>query len=921
MYHSKLACIFILLMFCISSRAQDKKLISGNFVNYSFSRFVSQVEAASGYHFFYEDKDVDSIVINIEISHASINEVLEKVFENTNLHYAVDSMNRIFINKYFSIKTTLPAGFFDNNYTATDTLENFVINVTDQSKTATLNISPENKLFTIGIKTHDANGKATVAGYIRDSKTGEAIAGATVSADTLGIGVSTDQYGYYSITLPKGYYVFKISSAGKQDTRRQIQLYANGKLNIDMQDYVATLKNVIVSSEKRSNTLSTQMGVSNLSIVAIKQMPAVLGETDIIKAILALPGVASVGEASTGFNVRGGSSDQNLILFGDATIYNPSHLFGFFSAFNPDDVSNVELYKSSIPEQYGGRLSSVLDISLRDGNSNKWVGDAGIGPLTSRLTIEGPIKKNKTSMIASVRTTYSDWLLHALPNNEYNKSNADFYDASIHITHIINDKNTIYLSGYTSDDKFNLNNDTTYEYSNRNANLKWKHIFNNKLHDVVTAAFDQYKYSVSSTQNPVNAFNLGFNIKQSSFKADFNYTPDYKNKIDFGLTSIYYKLDPGSLEPFGERSLVLPNIVPSEQALESALYAGDEYTVNSKLSLNGGIHYSMYDYLGPHSENTYVPGIPRDTTTITGSTYYSVGKVIKTYQKPEVRVSARYLLSKTSSLKLSYNTTAQYIHMLSNTTEISPTDIWKLSDPFIKPQEGTQYSFGYYRDFKKGTIQTSVEVYYKQIDNYLDYKNGAVLLLNSHIETDVINSEGKAYGTEFLIKKTTGKLNGWLSYTYSRTFLRTDDPLAGQPVNDGNYYPADFDKPNNVNLIANYRFSHRYSISGNVVYSTGRPITLPLAVFTADGAAALYYSQRNEYRVPDYFRCDLSVNIDGNHKVKQRLHGSWSFGVYNLTARQNVYSIYFTNVNGKVQGYQLSIFGTAIPFVTFNLKF
>jgi hypothetical protein len=817
----------------------------------------------------------------------------------------------------------LPQNYFDDNYVSTDTaVQTSIPELAEQKGNINVGITAENKLYVFGVPgAGPVNGKATIAGYVKDYKNGEAIGNATVYVDSLNIGVTADRYGYYSITLPKGNYVVRISSAGKENTTRKIQLNANAKMNVELYDYVAELKDVVVSSEKKSNTLSTQMGANNLSIQSIKQLPSVLGETDIIKAVLTLPGVTSVGEASNGFNVRGGATDENLILYGDATIYNPSHLFGFFSAFDPDDVSNVELYKSSLPEKYGGRLASVLDIGLKDGNNKVWTGNAGIGPLTSKFTIEGPIKKNKTSIIASGRTTYSDWLLHSLKNNAYNKSNADFYDGSIHITHIANDKNTFYLTGYISNDRFTLNSDTLYTYSSKNLNAKWKHIFSNKFNGSLTLAYDDYQYSISSTENPVNAFDLGFKIQQASARADFNYNPNYKNKINFGFTSLFYKLNPGSFTPSDAQSLVSPNILPSEQALESSIYAGDNFTVNSKLSVDGGIHYSIFNYLGPHSVNSYLPGLPKDTSTIAGSQYYTSGKIIKTYSYPEVRVSTRYLLSDQSSIKASFNTTAQYIHMLSNTISVSPTDIWKLSDPNIKPTLGRQLSLGYYQNFKTSSIETSVEVYYKQIDNYLDYKNGASLLLNSHIETDVIDTKGKAYGAEFLLKKTLGKLNGWLSYTYSRTFLKTSDTLAGEVINKGNYYPADFDKPHSVNFNGNYRFSHRYSVSANIVYSTGRPITLPLAVFNNGGAEALFYSQRNEYRIPDYFRCDVSMNLEGNHKVHQKIHASWSLGVYNLTARQNAYSVYFTNVNGKIQGYKLSILGTAIPFVTLNLKF
>ena len=404
-------------------------------------------------------------------------------------------------------------------------------------------------------------------------------------------------------------------------------------------------------------------------------------------------------------------------------------------------------------------------------------------------------------------------------------------------------------------------------------------------------------------------------------KADFYYAPNLNHKISFGISSIYYLLHPGYFQSLGHQSFVSQNIVPKEQALESAFYLGDEYTLNSKLTINGGIRYSIYNYLGPHDIYDYTPGQSRSVNTIMDTISYKSGKVIKTYQSPEIRLSMRYALSESTSLKVSYNTLSQNIHRMSNSTAIAPTDIWKLSDPNIKPQFGEQYSIGLFKNFKANTIETSIEVYYKNIRNYLDYKSGASLVLNHHLETEVINSKGKVYGIELLIKKNTGKLNGWLSYTFSRTFLKTDDALAPQPVNNGDYYPADFDKPHTVNCIGNYRFSHRISISGNIVYSTGRPITLPLAVFNIGGGSSLYYSQRNQYRIPDYFRSDISFILEGNHKIKQLFHGSWSFGVYNLTARQNVYSAYFVNENGSVKGYQLSIFGTAIPFITYNLKF
>jgi len=662
------------------------------------------------------------------------------------------------------------------------------------------------------------------------------------------------------------------------------------------------------------------MGMDQLKMNAVKQIPAVLGEVDVLRAVLSLPGVKSVGEASTGLNVRGGATDQNLILFNGMNVYNPSHLFGFFSAFDGDVIKDVSLYKSSIPAKYGGRISSVLDITSLDGNDKKIGGSAGIGPLTSKVTLEGPIINSKTTFVAGVRATYSDWILKLLPE-EYSNSSASFHDATLHINHKLNDKNTIYANGYLSGDKFRLNSDTTYQYHNKNANINWKHIFNNRFYGVLSAGIDHYDYNVAFEGDSVSAADLDFAINQYKANLDFSYFLSNKHKLSFGLSSIYYHVNSGTLDPIGKQSLVIADTLETEQALESAVYLSDNFNVSSKFSIDAGLRFSYYNYLGPKHINTYAPGLPKTLDNIISTDFYSKGKNIRTYMYPEYRLSARYLLPGNTSIKASVNSLSQYIHMLTNSTTISPTDVWKLADPNIKPQQGTQVSLGLYKNFKNNTIETSVEVYYKWFSNYLDYRSGAVLVMNHHIETDVINTDGTAYGIELLLKKPTGKLNGWVSYTYSRSLLKQNDPYAGEKINKGMEYPSNFDQPNNINFIGNYRLTHRFSFSLNFTYSTGRPITLPIAEYDYAGSVRVLYSERNAYRVPDYFRSDFSMNLEGNHKVHQKTHNSWTLGIYNLTGRKNAYSVYFISQNGGIQGYKLSIFGTAVPFITYNIRF
>jgi len=922
----KYVVLILLFMFSgfltMAQKTNEMPRITGDFKQLTVFQFVQQLEKQTSYRFFYDTAQLDSIVIDISVKDQPLDKVLQLAFANTTLGFAIDSHKNLFISKGLVVQTELPKYFFGSSksYIAKAEQEDTVKDYQQNIKKAELNIL-ENKINGIGDKSaSNTKGAVTLAGYIRDNKTGEPIIGASVIVESTKAGVITDQYGYYSIVLPTGRHTLNIQSIGMRDTRRKVMVYSDGKLNIDMQSQVLTLKKVIVSAEKARNVKGMQMGLQKLDIKTIKQVPVAFGEGDLLRVILTMPGVKSVGEASTGLNVRGGSADQNLILLNDATIYNPSHFFGLFSAFNPEVVKDVELYKASIPAKYGGRLSSVLEVNTREGNKKDFTGSAGIGLLTSRLNIEGPLVKDKSSFVIGGRTTYANWLLNLLPD-QYKKSKASFYDLNLNISHQINKKNNLYITGYLSKDRFNLNNDTTYDYGNENISVKWKHDFNNKLYSTVTGGHDRYQYNISSEENPINAYKLSFNVNQTYFKLHFNYFASAKHTFEFGLSTLYYKLHPGLYQPLGDSSLVVRDEVNAEQALESAIYASDKYNITSAFSIEGGIRYSMFNYLGPQSVNNYPTGVPKTEDNIVSTTTYSNGKFIKTYQGPELRLAGRYTLTEDASLKIGYNSQRQYIHVLSNTAAIAPTDIWKLSDPNIKPQYGDQYSLGFYRNFKSNTIETSVEVYYKSIKDYLDYKSGATLVMNHHIETDVINTKGKAYGIELLIKKLTGKLNGWLSYTYSRTLLKMDDPSAGELINKGNYYPANYDIPHSVTAIGNYRVSHRFSLSLNATYSTGRPITLPIGKFMYGGTERTLYSDRNAYRIPDYFRTDFSMNIDGNHKIHQKTHNSWTLGVYNLTGRKNPYSVYYVSENGVVNGYKLSIFGSAIPYINFNIRF
>jgi len=911
-----LLCI-LLVGTILSGYCQQEQLFRVEFSNQPFLKLVEDLEQKSNYRFFFNPTVVDSLTVTVSASNKTISEILDEVFRSSNFRYAIDQNQYIYITLQEPILTDLPSDFFTGVGSSSDSLKRRINN----SRFEEAEKVKVEKLTTIGVRGATNKSTASIAGYVRNSKSGEPVIGASVLIETPLIGVATDPNGYYSITLPKGTHQLKIRSIGMKSLQRSVLLHSDGKLNIEMEEDVLPLKEVVIESERDELVLGMQMGLEKIDMKTLKQIPLALGEADVLKAILTLPGVQSVGEGTVGFNVRGGATDQNLILFNDAAIYNPSHLFGFFSAFNPDLLNNVELYKSGIPAEYGGRISSVLDVTTREGNKKKWAGSGGISPITGRFALEGPIIKDKCSFLLGGRSTYSDWLLRQIPSNALKNSEASFYDLNLNISHEINNKNSIYLSGYLSRDRFKLQSDTAYSYSNQALSAKWRHIFSNRLFAVFSGNFSGYNYTISSANNPVNAFDLSYSIKQVQGKVDFNYFMNAKHTINFGASIIRYQLAPGTLTPGRDESLIIPDALQEEQAIESAVYIGDNFEINPNLSLYAGLRYSFFQNNGPHDLFIYQPGSPKDVTSIIDTVSYTSGQNLSRAGGPEVRVSVRYRLATNASIKVSYNRTRQYIQMLSNTTAIAPTDIWKLSDPYIKPLIGDQISAGFYHNSKRTSFETSVEAYYKVMKNFLDYKGGAELILNHHIETDVLNAEGRAYGAEFMIRKSSGKLNGWLSYTYSRSLLKTEGDFDSETINRGEYYPSNYDKPHAVNFIGNYKFNRRFSFSLNVVYSTGRPITFPISKYTIDGAERLLYSDRNQFRIPDYFRTDFSFNLEGSHKMKKLAHSSWNFSVYNLTGRRNAYSIYFTTENGVVKGYKLSIFGSPIPTITYNFKF
>ncbi len=918
----KISWFSILLLCAHPIFGQQKDIfITENFHNISLAEMASKIETITAYRFYSNPGILDSLEVNFDAINQPVSSVLENVFDGTDYHFTIVSYS-IIITVGREIQPGLPSGFFDVNSDAPVQFDISALSFNEgESGDEIIEVSIENKIIEIGNKNSFVEGKVVnLAGTVKEELNGEPIVGAIVYQEEPRIGVVTDAFGYYNIALPQGAHTLQIRSVGLKETKREVMLFTEGTLNIEMIRDIIGLKEVIVKAERSINITGVQMGIEKMGISDMKQVPTVLGERDIAKIALTLPGVQSVGEGASGFNVRGGAADQNLVTMNDAIMYNPSHFFGFFSVFNPDIVKSATLMKAGIPAQYGGRASSIFEVKSRDGNKKKFGGQGGISPVTARLTLEGPIIKDKTSFIIGGRSTYSNWLLEQVPDANIKNSSASFYDVTAKISHDAGDKDAIYLSSYFSNDDFRLFSDSLYQYQNYNAVLQWRHQYSNKLVSVFTGSYSGYNYSVSQKNDSLRAFDFQYNLASANLKLDFSYFPTSQNELNFGISSVIYNLDPGKLIPGDEDSEIAPIILESEQGIENAVYFGDNFNIN-EFSIYAGLRYSHYSYLGPKTVNTYVDGLPRTPSNTKDAIVYNNNEIIKTYHGPEYRFSARYNLNSISSIKASFSRMRQYIHMLTNTAAISPTDTWKLSDQFIKPQVSDQVSLGYYRNLRNNTIESYVEVYYKQVQDILEYKGGARLLLNKQIETDLLNGLNKSYGVEILLKKSSGRLNGWISYTYARSFNKVEGEFPGETINEGEYFPANYDKPHSLNVIANYKFNRRINISSSFVYSTGRPITFPVARYTLGNSERLFYSNRNEFRIPDYIRLDVSLQLEGNHKVKKLAHSSWSFSVYNLLGRNNVYSIYFIAEEGQVQGYKLSVFGSAIPTITYNFQF
>jgi hypothetical protein len=904
-----------------NAQQADTINISCNFVNTILTDAITEIEVSHAVKFFFRHEWTDSLKITLSAHNMSLDDFLNITVQGTSLHYYIDTPPAkvyLFPGKMdirILPKFNLPTA------NENDTMVSLQKQISEAEEKYMKGRRPDMmETIVIGRSNVSAGSKkATINGKISDLQTGEPLLGATLFIQELNIGSASDANGLLSITLNPGKYHASFQCLGMANKKCLLDVRSSGFFNIALDKEVTSIDEVIVTAEKKYNKAAT-LGMEYISLKAVKELPGLMGERDVLKVSQLLPGVVSVNEVSGGINVRGGNADQNLFYINDIPILNTSHVFGFFSAINPTLVKDFVIYKGQIPVEYGGRLSSIFKIETRKGNKKKFFTQGGISPVSANAEVEVPLFKDKCSLVLSARSSYSDWILKRLKDPALRNSSSNFYDFAGSVDYELNNKNKLFIFSYGSKDNFNYNQEIEYEYANLGTSLNFLHRFTPNLKSEVSFSNSDYTFSNADRTNESNSYKHSYDLDQVGLKANLYWSINEKHTITIGSNLIDYNLDRGTVSPLLPESEVKINDLGTEHGMESALYIDEKYNIIRWLNIYGGVRYSSYQGLGPKKVVQYSPNTAYDEKNIIDTISFGDGDRFINYHHPEFRFAVELNTGPHSSLKFSYTEMSQYLFMLSNTISIAPSDQWKLVDNYIKPPRSKQISSGYYIEFPALALSLSTEVYYKISQNIVEYKDGANFLSGINIETEILQGKQEAYGCEFMLSKTGGRLNGWLSYAYSRSKITVNGYYPWQKINNGETYPSNYDKPHVLNLVGNLHANRRFIFSSNLSYSSGRPNTMPQEIYYIDGSRYVEYSKRNDYRIPDYFRLDLSLTFEGNLKVKKPFHSSWMFSVYNATGRKNANSIYFNSVDGKILGYKYSIIGTRLYTITWNFK-
>jgi hypothetical protein len=890
-------CLILLPIFLSAQTVADLK-ITANFQGTPLKSALEKIESDYSIRLYFQEEQLPSKTISASFEEASIDVVMSELLSGSDLGYFAYRDFSIIIAPWVTIQEVYSADY----YQALE--ENLNEDDDDREK---------RKQLVIGdIKELKPSGTAKIKGTVLYKR--EPVIGATILWTDLGEGTATDENGVFEMELPTGKHEILIQYIGYQDFMKTVVIYSDGEMTVKMRDDAVNLAEVVVEAESAdANVDNVQIGVAKLDVEQIKKLPTFMGEADVVKSLLLQPGVSTIGEGATGFNVRGGQVDQNLVMQDESFIFNASHALGFFSTFNTDLIKDVSLYKGNIPAQYGGRIASVLDVELKTGSFQDYKIKGGVGPVSSRISAEGPIVKDKTAFIAGFRSTYSDWVLSQFKLQEVKNSSAFFYDANLRITQKVGEKSTLILSGYASDDEFRYNNQFGFDYSTWIAALNLKTIHNDRLYSKLSLSTSEYK-STQFDFEGIDASALDNSLKYYKIKEHITYNTENGMKIDMGLSSIFYDVNPGDIRPWGEFSETIPSTLENEKGLESAIFANAEWDITPALQVSGGLRFMHYAFVGPKTIFEYENGIP-DTEGIVDS--ISATGFIDNFISLEPRFSARYRINATTSVKLGYSRTSQFINQIANTDSPTPTSQWQLSREHIEPFRSHNFSLGVFKNFKDNIWETSAEVFYRNIDALFDYKDFAILIMNDNLETELLEGQGRAYGFEMSVKKKRGLWHGDLAYTFSRSQRMVEG------INRGTWYSSNFDKPHDFSLVLNYQPNQRHTFTMNFSYSTGRPTTPPFGNYkTERGAVVPIYANRNQIRIPDYHRLDIAYTIGQGYKKDQKFKTSWTISVYNVYGRENAFSVFFSQAAfQQAQANQLAILGSAFPALTFNFEF
>ncbi len=887
-----LTCLFSSI---VKSQTLDEITIDGNFRNVPLVSFFDTLEMRYHVKVYYKRAWVERYNLNTSFSNNPLIGALNSIFVNHDLTYESFQDNSIMV--------------FPRRL---DTRSNF--EGVDQT-------------LVIGDPVNKGRYKsAVINGKVVDGKTGEPLTGAIVYNMKLDKGATTGGNGAFSLELPAGEHMLKVTFMGFEPSDRKVNLIESGEVEFELFEESHSIGEVLVVADEFSSS-RTQMSMVQMSSIEMKTLPLLMGERDVLKSIVMLPGIQSVSELSSGFNVRGGNSDQNLVLLDGSPVFNTSHLFGFLSMMNPDVVKDLSIFKGGLPARYGERVSSVMEVVMKEGNTEHVKAYGGLGIINSRLAVDGPLTKDKKlTLIAGGRMSYTDWVLKQVPDPDISNSVTNFYDVSGKLSYKFDKNNWLNFMGYASDDEFSTSSQSINNYGNLLFNLESHNNYGEKLIGEANFSFSDYSFRLTDFDNgnDLGAYYLDNSIRYNSFKYNLAWHPDPTHNVQSGLNAIYYINNPGKVTPVNETTVISEEELDTERAMEAAVYLSDEFDLLPDLTVNVGMRYSWFALMGDETVYLYGNEEPKSASSVIDSLIFGKGEIVKSYGGIEPRISFNWETSSGYSWKLSYQRTRQYISQISNNAVISPAEIWKTSDYHLEPLVNDQIAVGVQKDNVRGKYSLSTEIYYKQLQNLIEYKNGAQIIMNPHLETDLIPSKGYSYGAEISLNKKDGRLTGWLNYTYSRTMRKTTGGFEEEQINKGEYYPSIYDKPHDLSVVANYNISRRWRVSGNFVLISGRPVTLPELKYDYGGETLVYYSNRNKYRMPPYHRFDISITLDENLRRKRMWKGSWTLSVYNLYGRKNPYSVYYRKSVGRGEDYslfKLSVIGVPIPSLTYNFTF